>query len=83
MNRVRVNQIQRTTRDGLPVFLKRRRFGGSIVIWFGNRFLSLASSGICMFVRARYPSSSRNRNVLTTSATIPNDSITQFIDCVD
>ena len=53
MNRVRVNQIQRTTRDGLPVFLKRRRFGGSIVIWFGNRFLSLANSGICMFVRAR------------------------------
>lgn len=53
MNRVRVNQIQRTTRDGLPVFLKRRRFGGSIVIWFGNRFLSLANSGICMFVRTR------------------------------
>ena len=51
MSRVRVNQIQRTSRDGLSVFLKRRRFGGSMVIWFGNRFLSLARSGICMFVR--------------------------------
>ena len=53
MNRVRVNRIQRTIRDGLPLVLKRRRFGGSIVIWFGNRFLSLAGSGIGMFVRAR------------------------------
>ncbi len=53
MNRIRVNQIQRTTRDGLPVILKRRRFGGSVVIWFGNRFLSLAGSGLVMFVRAR------------------------------
>lgn len=53
MNRVRVNQTQRSIRDGLRVFLKRRRFGGSMVIWFGNRFLSLANSGICMFVRAR------------------------------
>ena len=53
MNRVRVNQIQRTTRDGRFVILKRRRLGGSAVIWLGNRFLSLAGSGVCMFVRSR------------------------------
>ena len=53
MNRVRVNRIQRTILDGLPVVLKRRRFGGGMVIRFGNRFLSLAGSGIRMFVRAR------------------------------
>jgi hypothetical protein len=53
MNRVRVNQIQRTTRDGLPVIWKRRRLSGSVWIWLGNRFLSLADSGVCMFVRAR------------------------------
>jgi Phosphotransferase enzyme family len=51
MNRVRVNQIQQSVQDGLPVFIKRRRAGGSIVIWFANRFLALARSGICMFVR--------------------------------
>jgi len=39
-------------RDGAPVFIKRRRAGGQIVIWFANRFLALAHSGICMFVRA-------------------------------
>ncbi|MEJ7590910.1 MAG: hypothetical protein WKF77_05130 [Planctomycetaceae bacterium] len=52
MNRVRVNQIQRHVQDGVPMILKRRRIGGSIMIWFGNRFLALAGSGICMFVRA-------------------------------
>jgi len=52
MNRVRVNQILQSVQDGVPVFVKRRRAGGSIVIWFGNRFLALARSGICMFVRA-------------------------------
>jgi len=52
MNRVRVNQIQQSVQDGVPVFVKRRRAGGSIVIWFGNRFLALARSGIRMFVRA-------------------------------
>jgi hypothetical protein len=51
MNRVRVNQIQHGVQDGTPVFVKRRRAGGSIVIWFANRFLELARSGICMFVR--------------------------------
>ena len=50
MNRVRVNQIQQSVQDGVPVFVKRRRVGGSIVIWFGNRFLR-GASGICMFVR--------------------------------
>jgi hypothetical protein len=53
MNHVRVNQVQQSVRDGGPVFIKRRRPGGQIVIWFANRFLSLADSGICMFVRAR------------------------------
>jgi hypothetical protein len=52
MNRVRVNQVQQCTRDGVPVFIKRRRTGGQIVIWFANRFLALAHSGICMFVHA-------------------------------
>ena len=52
MNRVRVNQIQQHLQDGAPMFLKRRRTGGSSIIWFGNRFLALAGSGICMFVRA-------------------------------
>jgi hypothetical protein len=39
-------------RDGVPVFVKHRRTGGQMVIWFANRFLSLAHSGICMFVHA-------------------------------
>jgi hypothetical protein len=53
MNRVRVNHFHESMQDGVPVFVKRRRLGGSIVIWFGNRFLSLACSGVCMFVRPR------------------------------
>src|SRR5688572_32019534 len=52
MNRVRVNQVQESMLDGVPVFIKRRRAGGQIVIWFANRFLALAHSGICMFVQA-------------------------------
>src|SRR5262245_3205422 len=52
MNRVRVNQVQESTRDGVPVFVKRRRTGAQIVIWFANRFLALAHSGVCMFVHA-------------------------------
>lgn len=51
MNRVRVNRIQECMRDGAPVIIKRRRAGGQIVVWFANRFLALAHSGICMFVR--------------------------------
>jgi hypothetical protein len=35
------------------VFIKRRRAGAQIVIWFANRFLALAHSGVCMFVHAR------------------------------
>lgn len=53
MAQVRVNRIQQQTRDGTVVFVKKRRFGGSVVIWFGNWFLSLANSGIFMFVRTR------------------------------
>jgi hypothetical protein len=52
MHRVRVNQTKHGIRDGVPVFIKRRRAGSGIVIWFGNRFLALARSGVCMFVRA-------------------------------
>jgi len=52
LNRVRVNQVQQCMRDGAPVFVKRRRVGASIVIWFANRFLALSNSGIRMFVRA-------------------------------
>jgi serine/threonine protein kinase len=49
---VRVNQIQRDVQDGLPVFIKRRRLGGSIAIWVGNLFLALAQSPARMFVRS-------------------------------
>jgi hypothetical protein len=52
MNGVRVNQIQRCIRNGVPVYAKRRKVCGSFIIWFGNCFLTLARSGICMFVRA-------------------------------
>ena len=52
MNRVRVNQVHMHMQNGVPMFLKRRRTCGSSLIWFGNRFLALAGSGICMFVRA-------------------------------
>ena len=53
MNRVRVNRIQRQTCNVAAVFVKTRRFGGGLVVWFGNWFLYLAGSGICMFVRSR------------------------------
>jgi len=53
MNRVRVNRIQSQMCDGAVVFVKTRRFGGSLVVWFGNWFLYLAGSRICMFVRSR------------------------------
>jgi serine/threonine protein kinase len=53
MTRVRVNRIERQIRDGAVVFVKKRRFGGSVVIWFGNWFLALANSGIFMFVQTR------------------------------
>jgi hypothetical protein len=52
MNRVRVNQVHRSMRDGVPVFVKRRRAGGQIVVWFANRFLALSRSEVCMFVQA-------------------------------
>ena len=52
MNRVRLNRIQQGIHDGVPMIVKRRRPGASIVIWFANRFLVLAGGGICMFVRA-------------------------------
>lgn len=53
MNRVRVNDVQQYVHHGSPLFLKRRRVGGSSMIFLGNRFLSLAGSGMCMFVRIR------------------------------
>jgi hypothetical protein len=52
MNRVRVNHVQPAMHDGEAVFVKRRRLGASLVVWFANRFLALARSGCCMFVRA-------------------------------
>jgi hypothetical protein len=52
MNQVRVNHVRPCTRDGVPVFVKRRRAGASVVIWFANQLLELADSGVCMFVRA-------------------------------
>jgi hypothetical protein len=52
MNRIRINQVQQDMRQGAPVFIKRRRAGAPIVTWVANRFLALAHSGICMFVRA-------------------------------
>lgn len=52
LNRVRVNDVQAAVREGAPVFVKRRRAGAQVVIWFANRFLALARSGTCMFLRA-------------------------------
>jgi tRNA A-37 threonylcarbamoyl transferase component Bud32 len=52
MNRVRVNHVEEGVRDGRLVFVKRRRAGASIVVWFANLFLALAHSGSRMFVRA-------------------------------
>ena len=52
MNRVRVNQTEHGLQNGVTVFVKRRRAGSRTVIWFGNRFLALARSGVRMFVRA-------------------------------
>ena len=52
MNRVRVNRVEEGVRDGAPVFVKRRRAGAPIIVWFANRFLALAHSGVHMFLRA-------------------------------
>ncbi len=52
LNRIRVNRIERQTCDGAVVFVKTRRFGGGLAVWFGNWFLYLAGSGVCMFVRS-------------------------------
>ena len=51
MNRVRVNSVRTEIRNNVQVYVKTRRFGGSFVIWCGNKFLSMAGSGIHMFVR--------------------------------
>src|SRR4029450_12540613 len=51
MNRVRVNRVEEGVRDGRPVFVKRRRAGAPIIVWFANLFLALAHSGGCLFVR--------------------------------
>ncbi len=53
MTQVRVNRVQCQNRDGVVVFVKTRRIGGSVAVWFGNLFLSLTDSGICMFARSR------------------------------
>jgi hypothetical protein len=49
MSRVRVNQIRRSKRGDVAVIVKRRRFGGSVIVWFGNLFLTLTGSQIRMF----------------------------------
>lgn len=53
MNRVRVNRVEPAVQGGLPVFVKRRRAGAGLVIWFANRFLELAGGDCTMFVHAR------------------------------
>jgi len=52
MNRVRINAVQAAVRGDAPVFVKRRRVGARVVIWFANRFLALARSGTRMLSRA-------------------------------
>src|SRR5687767_10247228 len=51
MNRVRVNHAEEGVRDGAPVFVKRRRASAPIIVWFANRFLALAHSGVRMFLQ--------------------------------
>src|SRR5262245_14977810 len=53
LSRVRVNRVERFDDGGVSVIIKRRRWYGSVVIWFGNQFLALAHSGVQMFVWAR------------------------------
>jgi|GEM_PF-2722454 len=53
MNGVRVNGIECCVHDGIPMVVKRRRMGGSIAIFFGNRLWPLARSGSRMFVWAK------------------------------
>jgi hypothetical protein len=53
MMRMRVNRVEWSACDGVPVIVKRRRCFGRLVILLGNRFLALAQSGIQMFVRTR------------------------------
>lgn len=52
MNGVRVNRTEAFIENGIPMVRKRRRPWGSVVVWFANRFLALAQSGVCMFVRS-------------------------------
>jgi hypothetical protein len=47
-----VNQVQQSMRDGQAVFTKRRRVGGSAVVWLGNQFLAWAHSASRMLVHA-------------------------------
>jgi serine/threonine protein kinase len=49
MTTIHVNKIHRSTHDA--TFIKRRRPFGTLIIFFANRFLALARSGIHMFVR--------------------------------
>lgn len=52
MARIRVNRVAWLEQEGNRAVVKRRRFGAAVVIWFGNRFLTLAQSGVQMFVRS-------------------------------
>lgn len=49
LNRVRVNDVYPGIHNGGAWFIKRRRTGAGIVIWFANRFLALAHSSTRMF----------------------------------
>jgi hypothetical protein len=43
MNRIRINQVQQDMREGVPVFIKRRRAGAQIVLWFANARVNCSS----------------------------------------
>jgi len=51
LNRVRVNDVEESMRDGVTVFTKHRRPRAATVAWFANRFMQLSGSGVCMFIR--------------------------------
>jgi hypothetical protein len=53
MSGVRVNRVQQMDDGVVSVIAKRRHYYGSVVILLGNGFLTLAQSGVRMFVRTR------------------------------
>jgi hypothetical protein len=51
LNRIRVNQVRPAMRDGVRVYIKQRRIGGTLLVWFGNRLLAWADGRMYMFLR--------------------------------